>query len=273
MMASNHVSNTSSDSRSNPRLTNKDIDTALADMLEIYTRLTDLVNRRSEWTRADVGIACYLFFFMVEVAWTLLVHSALDRSPVTYNKQHTTPSSFKTELCKSSKVQAKLPKPIKDSAMPAAARIELTRLMTEWSPYYHDDDMQVVYNPVSYWLMALRAARDIGTHRTLAHVQSAPVTAANVAPPTLGTEINATANAGTAFTIKLPANPAIDFSDYDAGMQCAVIGDDLLHPFLPTNNRGYYMVPVARMAEDMLRVATALHKGLEQVITLCKPPL
>lgn len=117
------------------------------------------MSRRDAWSRADVGVACYLFSFMAEVAWTLLVHAAQDRSPV-------------VELRKSSVVPFKLPKPIKEpSAMPAPARAALVRLMTEWSPYYHDDGVQVVYNPMSYWLMALRAARDIGTHRTLSHIK------------------------------------------------------------------------------------------------------
>lgn len=125
-------------------------------MNEIYTALRDTVNRRDAWSRVDVGIACYLFSFMAEVAWTLLVHAALDRSPEAHNKQHTTPCVFKTELRKSRVVPFKLPKPLKEpSAMPAPARAALVRLMTEWSPHYHDDGVQVVYNPMSYWLMAL----------------------------------------------------------------------------------------------------------------------
>jgi hypothetical protein len=241
-------------------------------MNQIYTALSELVSRRDAWSRADVGVACYLFSFMAEVAWTLLVHAAQDRSPVAYNKQHTTPCIFKIELRKSSVVPFKLPKPIKEpSAMPAPARVALVRLMTEWSPYYHDDGVQVVYNPMSYWLMALRAARDIGTHRTLSHVQVAPAAGyITGSTPAVGTSVAAYANAGTAFAIKLPVNPALEYSDYDSHMQFAVV-TDVLACFPPTNNRGYCMVPIGRMAADMLVVATALHDGLAAVIEQCRP--
>lgn len=239
-------------------------------MNQIHAALRDLVDRRGMWSRADVGVACYLFSFMAEVAWTLLVHAALDHSPMAYSKQHTTPCAFKTELRKSSTQTFKLPKPLKEpSAMPAPARKELVHLMTLWSPYLHDDGQQVIYNPMSYWLMALRAARDIGTHRTLSHVQLAPESAAG-GTPAPGAPVMADINAGTAFTIKLPFNPALDFSDYDSGMQIAVVKDTLT-PLPPTSNRGYCMVPVARMAEDMLLVATSLHDGLATVIGLCRP--
>ncbi|PNH01593.1 hypothetical protein TSOC_012505 [Tetrabaena socialis] len=258
---------------SHPRLASADVDTALWDMTEIYTALRDLVDKRDSWSRTDVGTACYLLFFMVEVAWTLLNHAATDRSPMPFSKQHTTSSSFKIEARKSNSVPYNLPKPIKEpSTMSALARTKLVSYMTQWSPFFCDDNgvKKVVYNSVSYWLMALRTARDIGTHRTLSHIQVPPPDPAGDAPPaaSVGPEV-----AKGGLLIKLPINPAMDFSDYNSHMPFTGGGngtDPLVH-FPATSSRGYCMVPVERMATDMLSVAAAVRGGLEDVVQLCRP--
>lgn len=77
---------------SNPKLTSDDVTTALNDMHAIYNALLNLITKVESWSRTDVGIACYLFFFMTEVAWTPICHAAIGSSPEPFSKQHTTPS-------------------------------------------------------------------------------------------------------------------------------------------------------------------------------------
>jgi hypothetical protein len=276
--------------RSTLRLTKEDINMTQADMREIHSALSTLVGSRDRWTRTDVSTACFLLFSMVEVGWTMLVHAAEDRSPTetAFSKFNTTASTFKPALRGKKGDTFKLPKCMNDpTALPRKARSELLRLMTLWSPYKAGDD--TVYNGVSYWLMALRVARDMGTHRTLAHVLPAPPVGLMDAGPVDAGPVPAVGGGlvdfsalrrplvevgqAAAWVVKLPAHPAEDVGDYFAGLrEMPELGKtDVFKDIIVPDVRGYRLVPVATMAANMLVVATVVCEGLVAVTELCRP--
>jgi hypothetical protein len=107
-------------------ITREDMTAALEDMHNIKSRLQVHLNDAPNWTAPDVGIACYLFYFMVEVAWTLFFYAAGGRKPDPLSKVAVTPCSFKVPVRSTSAKRYDLPVPLKD----LPARDQLVKLMT-----------------------------------------------------------------------------------------------------------------------------------------------
>lgn len=221
-------------------------------MRDIKSRLSAHLARVDKWTAPDVGIACYLFNFMIEVAWTLLFHAAGGQRPEPLSKEAATPCSFKVPVRHTDKKSYDLPPPLK--GLPIEARTKLVPLLTQWSPYHGEQQGTLVYNMVAYWLHALRLVRDVGTHRSLALIQR----------PAPGT--------GEGLQIKLPRSPAAAVPQpLPSHRPLPDFGGDPLAFTAAVSNSGYCFATARGMADAIEVVSTVVCDGLSAVVEACMP--
>eukprot|EP00955_Chlamydomonas_euryale_P088276 364364-Chlamydomonas_euryale.AAC.4 len=236
------------------KLTVADVKAALEDMSSIMARLRTHTSQKESWTAPDVGIACYLFFFMIEVAWTLLFHAAEGQRPEPLSKQSATPCSFSVPVRHTREMKYVLPRPLKQ--LDKKPRSMLEDLLTKWSPHNEKNSTNIVYNKVAYWLHALRLIRDVGTHRSLALVQR----------PTPGTE--------ETLRVKLPRSPAAkETKTNDSRRDLPTFSTDP-HAFSDgIVNDGYCFASVEEIADTIHSVAEIVHTSLAAVVIECGPSL
>eukprot|EP00798_Chlamydomonas_sp_ICE-L_P027521 gene27521-18385_t len=58
----------------------------MEDVNEVVEHIKKIAEQ-SSWTRSDVGVMCYLFNFMLEIVWNLLLHAAKNQKPMHFSKQ------------------------------------------------------------------------------------------------------------------------------------------------------------------------------------------
>eukprot|EP00798_Chlamydomonas_sp_ICE-L_P001075 gene1075-3933_t len=107
---------------------------------------------------------CYLFNFMLEIVWNLLLHAAKNQKPMHFSKQADSTIAWKLCVLANKGCQYGVPSSV---AVGKDAKEELITAMGKWMPY-KDNEQRVVYNKVGFWMHALRYARNVGTHRSLA---------------------------------------------------------------------------------------------------------
>jgi hypothetical protein len=64
----------------------QDVRAAMEDVNEVVEHIKKIAEQ-SSWTRSDVGVMCYLFNFMLEIVWNLLLHAAKNQKPMHFSKQ------------------------------------------------------------------------------------------------------------------------------------------------------------------------------------------
>jgi hypothetical protein len=227
---------------------------ALEDMRSIEAGLGAHLSQVSNWTAPDVGIACYLFNFMIEVAWTLLFHAAGGQRPEPLSKASATPCSFKVPVRHTSNKKYDLPPALK--GLSSQPRTLLVDLLTQWSPHRVEQQDTIAYNKVAYWLHALRLVRDVGTHRSLALVER----------PALGS--------GAGLKVKLPLSPAAaEPQSLPSHRPLPAFGGDPLAFSVAVGNLGYCYATTQEMAAEIKVVAQIVCDRLSEVLVACFPPV
>lgn len=124
---------------------------------DVYQSLTSHLHEHANWKRPDVGVACYLFCFMLEIAWWTLGQVASKTAPEPFAKDGASRGTWKLALRKKVSAEyslegtalATLPPPIKK---------RLTEAMTRWVPH-EDGRGRIVYNKIGFWMHTLRFLR------------------------------------------------------------------------------------------------------------------
>eukprot|EP00955_Chlamydomonas_euryale_P074123 361941-Chlamydomonas_euryale.AAC.4 len=222
-------------------------------MFSIRARLNAHLSDSSHWTAPDVSIACYLFYFMIEVAWTSLFHAAGGQRPGLLSEQSATTSSFKVSIRQTQKKNYALPPSL--AGLKQGARTLLVGFLTKCSAYLGAQQDAISYSQVAYWLHALRLVRDVGTHRLLALVER----------PTPGS------SAG--LRVKLPISPAAAEPQptYSHRSLPAFGRDD---PFAFSHeavNLGYCYTTAIEMAQTIEAIADIVFHDLNKVQDACRP--
>ena len=224
-------------------------------MKSILDKLINLTNSAGAWTRVDVGIACYLFSFMIEVAWTLLSHCAFGEKPNHFTKQSVTPFAFHPSPRHNEAARYHL----KDfNTLPPEAGTELIKHMSIWMPYF-SNKTGIVYNEVGFWICALRFAKDVGTHRSLCLVQHGDD------PAVIGM------NGSDQLNIKVPVNPATkDYTDTYTHMDPPIFSDSYKFSYSQSNT-GFCYVSASQFGLAVAKVAFIVHDGLAATVAQCAP--
>lgn len=226
-------------------------------MREVLAKLVQVTDASDSWVRADVGVGCYLFNFMTEIAWTLLACIAADTNPGNYCKEQATNASFRLDA-RNSAAAAETPKHL--SGLPQAAREKLTNMLHDWMPLHCDKKAQTYkYTKVSYWLAVLRYVRDVGTHRSLCLVQPAEPIASNSAATLTPSALN----------VRVPINPAA------ASYRNALEGSGLpafttyVSQHVKVVQNGFCVITAGQLAKAMCEVAHIVHDGFAEVLNMC----
>jgi hypothetical protein len=140
----------------------------------------------------------------------------------------------------------------------ADVKLKLVQAMSEWMPHW-EDGQQVKYNKVGFWMHALRFARNVGTHRSLALIRHA--NPASVGDP----------NPIVSMMVKVPVNPAMAIlNDYNAHQALAFGTLPLKHVFTPTSN-GFCLLSIKDMVTSVHEVAFLLEPKLLDILGAVMP--
>ena len=208
-------------------------------------------------SRMDVCVVCYMFCFMLEVAWSILVHASMNQRPVIFQKEPCTKSSFVLHPVRSGKtVHFKYPAEQLGN-LPPVVRDAYISLMNKLVPYKACRPQFLVYNKVSYWTYVARFIRDVSTHRGLSLIQL------QVPEDTQGGGGLSRAH------VKVPTSPAASaFVDVlSNGVPCL---PPLLGPWesaIELSHNGFWMAPVSLVVESVVKVSQELCKEITAMLT------
>lgn len=241
---------------------NADVISALSDVREVHRRLQAHVDSSQDWNAPDVGIACYLFNFMLEVGWYSLVHAATKQKPAAFCKPGVTRDAW--PLLTLTHQGAKYGVPKFMIGLPQKAKDLLAQTMEAWMPYRDSDRTTTTYfyNKIGFWLHALRFIRNCSTHRSLGIV----------VPPTPqpSNSDSQTSPSGSPLQVMVPTNPALaEYNDAHVSRSLAFGTELLCHTYSVTGAGGYTRLDAVTMASDMMLVANVVSNTLDALLTAC----
>eukprot|EP00798_Chlamydomonas_sp_ICE-L_P017437 gene17437-23745_t len=132
------------------KLVRDDVDVAMRDIREIFAEILRyynfvMSNPEKRFSRMDVCTLSYMFCFMLEVVWTILIHASIDQRPVIFQKEPATKSSFVLQPVRNTKdAHFKLPEQL--TSLPQNAKSAYATFMDKLIPYKGRQHSTIVYN-------------------------------------------------------------------------------------------------------------------------------
>ena len=255
--------------RRGAKLLRQDVTAAIFEVSEISRDLQNHYNAivasssAGAGSRMDVCVICYMFCFMLEVAWSILVHASMNQRPVIFQKEPSTKSSFVLHPVRNGEtINFKYPAEQLGN-LPPAVRDAYIGMMNKLVPYKACRPQSLVYNKVGYWTHVARFIRDVSTHRGLSLIQlQLPEDIRGGGGPSRAHVKVPTSPAASTF-VDVPSNGAPYLPPHLAPWESAI---ELSH-------NGFWMAPVGLVIESIVKVSQELCKEITAMLTMLESAL